>query len=87
MRMHLAIAALDAGCPALFFEYHGKGRGLYALFDLPQLCGESLSPNLAEQYWNVNHNESVRRQISARLEKVRDLARLNFAELSVAARA
>jgi polysaccharide pyruvyl transferase WcaK-like protein len=86
MRMHLAIAALDAGRPALFLEYHGKGRGLYAHFDLPQLCGESLSPDLAEQFWNVNHNESVRRQISAKLEKVRDLARLNFAEFSLAPR-
>lgn len=35
-RMHLGIAALGAGVPALFFDYQGKVQGLLHLIDKPE---------------------------------------------------
>lgn len=37
-RMHLGIAALGAGTPAMILDYQGKVRGLLGLFALPELA-------------------------------------------------
>ena len=37
-RMHLGIAALGSGTPAMILDYQGKVRGLLGLFSLPELA-------------------------------------------------
>ena len=37
-RMHLGIASLGAGTPAMILDYQGKVRGLLGLFSLPELA-------------------------------------------------
>jgi polysaccharide pyruvyl transferase WcaK-like protein len=82
-RMHLAIAALGQGVPAIGITYQGKFEGLYAHFELENL---TISPNAAFQSNNlaqlilatIPRLETLRAQIQKNLSTVMSLASINF---------
>lgn len=80
-RMHLAIAALHQGVPAVSFSYQGKFEGLYDLFKLPRsLMVDYADPVAAvEVLYDVARNrEKFTNQILAALPTVQRLADENF---------
>lgn len=83
-RMHLAIAALGMGVPALGLTYHDKFEGLYSHFDLPQslLLSPAIFDDSAELARRIeDFIEAIPRLaqvIEGRHASVMALARKNF---------
>jgi polysaccharide pyruvyl transferase WcaK-like protein len=83
-RMHLTIASLGTGVPAMGLSYQDKLEGLFAHFGLPdtlmltpeQACDAELFATRIETF--IDSLAELRRQIAARAEQVRSLAALNF---------
>jgi polysaccharide pyruvyl transferase WcaK-like protein len=88
-RMHLAIAALGTGVPALGFTYHDKFEGLYSHFDLPQslLLPPAIFDDAAELARRIEaFVEAIpvlADVIAGRHATVMNLARKNFVDESV----
>lgn len=81
-RMHLAIAAMGMGTPALCMVYQGKFEGLMAQFNVDSLT-MTLDDLLTEKGCQQLHHVTGRRmelaaQLKARLPAVLDLSRKNF---------
>lgn len=84
-RMHVAIAALGTGTPAVCFHYGGKFEGLMKHFDLEwsSFLQDRSSPYFAEQLWEkivycLDHNREIRAEVSAAWPKVEALSMRNF---------
>lgn len=80
-RMHLAIAALHQGVPAVSFSYQGKFEGLYDLFKLPRsMMVDYRDPISAVEvlYEVVKNKASYEKQIFKQLPMVQRLADENF---------
>lgn len=85
-RMHLAIAALDQGVPALGVTYQGKFEGLYEHFLVDGLSlapDKLLEPGALESFLNqlATRRDDLAAAITRRLPQVRELAMANFAAL------
>lgn len=83
-RMHLAIASLSMGTPAMAVSYQGKVAGLYKLFDWPEGMLESddcrSGLNLAGKVlWVLERQEEISAALTKHWAKVRTLAESNFA--------
>jgi len=76
-RMHLAIAALSQGVPALAIDYNFKMKGLYSYFGLQELV---VGMEGAPRSWAalIDALDAVRASIRSRSERLRWLAGRNF---------
>lgn len=81
-RMHLAIAAMSCGVPALCMEYQGKVAGLYAHLGLEGMTfgpGDLAAPvALAHRALGVMHDPGVPRRLRTRVPEVMRLAAANL---------
>jgi polysaccharide pyruvyl transferase WcaK-like protein/glycosyltransferase involved in cell wall biosynthesis len=82
-RMHLAIAALGMGTPAIGISYQGKFEGLWQLFGMMDYVVDSrvLDSRELERLCvhALLHLEELTLKVAARLPQVVELARRNFA--------
>lgn len=85
-RMHLGIAGLGASKTTMITDYQGKVRGLYRLFDSPELAldlAEIVKPDelarlMAEA---LGKRDDFENRISSRLPEVKSLSRKNLEAL------
>ena len=82
-RMHMGIASLGVGTPALFQDYQGKIDGLLGLFDLPELkftAEDVLVPErlAAKALDLIARKPALSAQINARLPTIRALSARNI---------
>ncbi|MGE5384603.1 MAG: polysaccharide pyruvyl transferase family protein [Betaproteobacteria bacterium] len=87
-RMHLAVAALGMGVPVIGIDYNDKFTGLFSYFNI-----ESLVVTAAEAYaahgletlvvQTLPRCDDIKRHLTARRDRVRQLSRRNFAEFKV----
>lgn len=82
-RMHLAIACLGQGTPALCIGYQGKMEGLFEHFELQNMVispKDAFNSNQLVKSANIllTKTPELRTQISEYLPKVLSLAKLNF---------
>ncbi len=82
-RMHLGIAGLGAGKTTMITDYQGKVRGLYALFETPDLAldlGEIVQPGrlsaLMEE--TLRERKVYEKKIQDHLPKIEALSRKNL---------
>jgi polysaccharide pyruvyl transferase WcaK-like protein len=82
-RMHLAIAAMGMGTPAIGISYQGKFEGLWQLFGLTDYVVDArvLDSGQLEKLCvrALLHLDELTRCVVARLPEVLELARRNFA--------
>jgi polysaccharide pyruvyl transferase WcaK-like protein len=82
-RMHLAIACLGQGTPAMCIGYQGKMEGLFEHFELPNMVLSPIEAFGSKRLVDMANNllldlQNLRGQINKYLPKVFSLARKNF---------
>jgi polysaccharide pyruvyl transferase WcaK-like protein len=90
-RMHLAIAAIGGGVPAIMFAYQGKVAGLYATLDLTPLVIDLASPEFTDSVTQALLSVSAdldgwREKLGSKLPLVREDAAAHGAILAQALR-
>lgn len=86
-RMHLAVLALSAKVPTITLGTQGKVEGLYAMFDLEDLCVQPASGMSAKclpiiSTFASNSTQMLQR-IESKLPEIKRLSKLNFDGISV----
>ena len=85
-RMHMGIASLGAGTTTMILDFQGKVRGLYALFDLPELAidvrdmlkPDVLTANVADK---LARKEDISARIRSKLPEIHALSARNLEPL------
>lgn len=85
-RMHMGIASLGAGTTTMILDFQGKVKGLYALFDLPELAidvrdvmtPETLSANIAD---TLAQKDRYAAATKAKLDEIHALSSRNMEPL------
>ncbi|MFT6774646.1 MAG: colanic acid/amylovoran biosynthesis protein [Paracoccaceae bacterium] len=82
-RMHMGIASLGVGTPAMFQDYQGKVEGLLGLFDAPELkyaAADALAPErlAAMALDRMDRKAEISGKIEARLPAIRALSARNI---------